>query len=128
MEPVISPQEFYYLYSPVSSDAAHLFKYTLLGLCFDGHARAYYREIYITKNARYKRPRIFVKRGPAYKPENKYTSSEKFVLSLLSETEMRLYELRNEALLRLDGDIRNFKYEFVFKYVNARGLCFRNGY
>lgn len=123
METVISPEEFYYLYSPIASDPAQMFKYTLLGLCFDSQVEAYYKEVYITRNARYKRPRIFLKRGTAFNTQSNYTTSEKFVLSLIAEKEMRLFELRNVCLKRLEGDIRNFKYDYVYKDLDARGFC-----
>lgn len=124
MKTNLKPHVFYYLYSPLRSDPAHMIKYTLLGLYVEGHIDVYYKSIYVTKNAKYKRPRIFIKKGKRYNSESKYTPSEALVLSQINKPEMRLHEFKNAMLNQFTGQIGKFKYDYVYKEVKALGFCY----
>lgn len=70
MKPSIRPQEFYYLYSPIWSDPAEMFKYTIQGLWADGHLSISYKEIYTNTNSKYTRLRTYLKLGSKTKIPN----------------------------------------------------------
>ncbi len=123
MKILLRPQEYYYLYSPLRSDPIEMFKYTLQGLCYEGHLDICYKNIYININDPHKRSRAFVKLGSGFKNTNSYSSAETLVLSLFEKGELRLHEIKKAALLKLEGKIKNFKSEFVYLDVLNQNYC-----
>lgn len=102
----------------------YMIKYAFQGLSIMGHISVFYKQVYLTEKARYSRKRIFSRLGPAYKKENNYSETEKFLLSLYAEgKEYRLFELRNKILKLLDEDIADFTKDYVYKDVKKLGLC-----
>lgn len=126
MEIKLKPQESYYLNRPVLSDPVEMLKYALLGLDVEGHIDIFYKKIYINKNARYKRSRMFIRLGPNYNTSNKYTSAEEFLISKIDKSEMRLYELRNAIADGLDKKIYEFKRLYVYNDISLKGLILRS--
>ena len=122
MKTPLRPQEYYYLDSPLRSGTIEMLKYTLQGLHADGHLEIFYKAIYINPNERYKRSRLFIKLGPAYKASNTYSLAEKFLLSHFDENALRAHEIRNKIMDVLDWKIRKFKYKYVCNDVHTQGL------
>ncbi len=101
-----------------------MIKYAFQGLSIMGHISVFYKEVLLTDKAKYKRKRIFSKLGPAYKKENNYSETEKFILSLYEEgKEYRLFQLRNKILKLLEEDLEDFTKKYVYKDVKKLGLC-----
>jgi hypothetical protein len=120
----LRPQEYYYLSSPLTSNSVEMIKYTFQGLLITGHLSMFYKWIYINKNAKYKRQRVFSKLGPAFQSNNNYSKSEQFVLSLYSKKpELRLYEIRNMLLEKLDDNLANFKSNYILDDLRSKKLC-----
>lgn len=119
----IKPQEYYYLQSPLRSDAIEMLKYALQGLSITGHIVIYSKLIFINKNAKHKRRRIFAKLGPKYNLHGSYSKSESFLLSLFDKPELRLYEIRNRLLKKLDEKIDKFKTDYVYNDIKEFELC-----
>ncbi|MDP1802202.1 MAG: hypothetical protein Q8L81_12670 [Bacteroidota bacterium] len=106
------------------ADGVEMLKYTFQHLVMEGHVEIYYRAIQLTKNDWRKRPRIFFKLGNEYKETNTYSVAEQFVIDILkTKEELRIHEIKNKVLELLDKDIRNFKYDYVYKDVTKLGLC-----
>ena len=125
MKTLLKPQEYYYLYSPLRSDPIEMFKYTFQSLVVDEHIDIYYKAIFINKNEKYKRQRLFLKLGNKYSTTNSYTKAEEFILSLLkTQDELRPYEIKSLAMDELDDDIENFKSNYVYEDVKQLGFCF----
>lgn len=110
------------------SDPIEMLKYTMQGLSYEGHLEIYYKNIYIHKNERHKRARAFVRLGQKYDASNPYSSAEKFVLSIFDKPELRLHEIKNAVLEKLNDDIKNFKSEYVYADVSAKKLCWSRSF
>lgn len=124
MEISLKPQEYYYLYSPMRAVPEEMLKYTIQSLVLEGHISAYYKFIYINPNEKRKRKRLFFKLGTKYDPSLNYSRAEKLLLSLLKkDDEIRVYELKNRVLEKLDNNIGNFMYDYVYEDVNLKKLC-----
>lgn len=124
MSRALKPQEYYYLYSPGRSVPQEMLKYTFQSLALAGHLAASYKCIYINKNEKRKRSRLFLTLGKNYNPQNTYTHAEQFVLSVFKENEeLRSYEIKKLVLDKLEDDIRKFTSEHVYKDIDEMGLC-----
>jgi uncharacterized membrane protein YgcG len=66
---------------------------------------------------------VFTKLGPKYIVDGQYSKSEKFIFSLYDKTELRLYEIRQRILKKLDENIESFKSEYVYQDVVNLELC-----
>lgn len=120
----LKPQEYYYLSKPYRAEAEELLKYTFQSLAVDGHINAYYKAIYINRNEKYKRQRIFIALGSNYKPTHPYSKAEQFVIDIFKgRGELRLYEIKHYLLDKLDDDIKGFKTKYVYQDVKALKLC-----
>lgn len=120
MEIKLKPQEAYYLNRPLLSDPVEMLKYALLGLDAEGHIEIFYKKIYINRNARYKRSRMFVRLGVNYNKTHPYTSAEHFLVSKIDKPELRLYEFRNAIASGLNNNISEFKSEYVYNDVLSK--------
>ncbi len=123
MKTTLRPQELYYLNKPVFSDPVEMLKYTFQGLCLDCHLEIYYKYIFINKNEKYKRKRLFLKLGSNYKVTNKYSKAETLLLSLFDKPELRLYEIKNSLMKEFGKKIRKYKYQYVYKDLLELRLC-----
>src|SRR6218665_890186 len=103
-----------------------MLKYALLGLDMEGYIEIFYKKIYINKNARYKRSRMFIRLGSNHRPDNAYTSAEAFLVSKINKPELRLYEFRNAIAIGLDKEVNSFKREYVYNDVSAKGFVLLN--
>jgi len=116
----LKPQESYYLNRPVLSDPVEMLKYALLGLDSEGCIDIFYKKIYINRNAKYMRSRMFVRLGAGHSTTNPYTSAEALLVSLIDKPELRLFELRRSIAKSLDNEIGEFKKRFVYNDLSSK--------
>lgn len=122
MEEKLKPQEAYYLNRPVRSDPTEMLKYALMGLDMNGDIDIFFKNIYINRNAKYKRPRMFIRLGANYNATNAYTYTEAFLLSKIGNEDMRLFEFRNLIANGLNKKIKLFKSDYVRRDLSKKGF------
>jgi uncharacterized membrane protein YgcG len=119
---LLKPQEYYYLYSPRRAVPEEMLKYTFESLVLDGHLQIYYQDIFINAHQKRKRPRLFVSLSNTYNAAHTFSHAERLLLSLFTANEpLRVHEIKEKVLAKLQNDLRKFRTEYVYKDVQLLG-------